>query len=110
MQMMSITRLVDKTFDSFTENVEGNMECTTDGEMWVDLVWVWQLVHALYVHSSDAFGNLLAPSADVDPFYNQIKPIFEKAMASVESSKNQKLTSLKTLDKKKKWTKCPQQQ
>jgi hypothetical protein len=103
MQTMSITGLVDKTFDSFTKNVEGNMEGSTDGEMWVDLVRVWQLVHALYVHS-DALGNLLAPSADVDPFYNQLKPIFEKAIASVNSSKNRKSTSSKTLDKNKKKT------
>jgi hypothetical protein len=81
------------------ETVEGNMECSTKGEILVDVVRVWQLIHALYVNSA-ALGNLLSPPTEVDPFYNQLKPIFEKASASVTCSKTHKLNSFKTLEKK----------
>ncbi len=94
MHTTTITGLVHKTFDCLTEDVEGNMEGTNNGEIWVDVVCVWQLIHALY-DNSDALGNLLPPSAEVDPFYNRLKLIFEKAIASIKRSKIHKLNSLK---------------
>ncbi len=96
MHTMTITGLVHRTFDCLTEDVEGNMECNSKGEIWVDIFRVWQLIHALY-ENSDALGNLLPPSAEVDPFYNQLKPIFEKAIASVKRSKKSQIQFLQDI-------------
>jgi hypothetical protein len=68
MHTSTITGLVHPSFESFTESVKGNMECT-EGEILVDVVRVWHLIHALYVNSA-ALGNVLPPSEEVEPFYN----------------------------------------
>jgi len=68
MQTTTITNMVERTFESFGVSVEGKFECTED-DMFVDVVRVWQLIHALNVNSI-AFGNFLHPSEVVEPFYN----------------------------------------
>ena len=62
------------------------------------MVRVWQLIHALNVNSV-AFGNFLPPSEVVEPFYNRLKPLFEKAIASGKRSKTHKSNSSKTSEK-----------
>ena len=86
-----------RTFESFEVSVEGKFECTKD-DMFVDVVRVWQLIHALNVNSV-AFGNFLPPSEVVGPFYKQLKPLFENAIASGKRLKTDKSNSSKTAEK-----------
>ena len=97
MQTTTITNLVKRTFESFGVSVEGKFECTED-EMFLDVVRVWQLIHALNVNSV-AFGNFLPTSEVVEPFYHRLKPLFEKAIASGKRSKTHKSNSSKTSEK-----------
>jgi hypothetical protein len=97
MQRTTITDLVKRTFESFGVSVEGMFERNEDG-MLVDVVRLWQLIHALNVNSV-AFGNFLHPSEVVEPFYNQLKPLFEKAIASGKRLKSHKPNSSKTAEK-----------
>jgi hypothetical protein len=97
MQTTTITELVNRTFETFSVSVEGTFECNEDG-MLVDVVRLWQLIHALNVNSV-AFGNFLHPSEVVEPFYNRLKPLFEKATAAGKRSKSHKSNSSKTAEK-----------
>jgi hypothetical protein len=97
MHKTTITELVNRTFESFSVSVEGMFESNEDG-MLVDVVRLWQLLHALNVNSV-AFGNFIPPSEVVDTFYNRLKPLFEKATASVKRTKIGKSNSSKTAEK-----------
>jgi hypothetical protein len=98
MQKKTITDLVKRTFESFGVSIEGMFERNEDG-MLVDVVQLWQLIHALHVNSV-AFGNFIPPSEEVEPFYNRLKPLFEKAIASRKRTKTGKSNSSKTAKKK----------
>jgi hypothetical protein len=97
MHKTTITELVNRTFESFSVSVEGMFESNEDG-MLVDVVRLWQLIHALNVNSV-AFGNFIPPSEVVEPFYNRLKPLFEKAIASAKRTKTGKSYSSKTAEK-----------
>jgi hypothetical protein len=97
LQKTTITNLVKKTFESFGVSVEGEFGCT-ENDMFLDVVRVWQLIHALNVNSV-AFGNFLPTSEVVESFYNRLKPLFEKAIASGKRSKTHKSNSSKTAEK-----------
>jgi hypothetical protein len=49
--------------------------------------------------NSVAFGNFLPPSEVVGPFYKQLKPLFENAIASGKRLKTDKSNSSKTAEK-----------